>query len=223
VSAIVRKGGTVASEEGTVAHEHPIWVEFARAMGSMMAMPAELLAQLVGAASGQQWKVLDIAAGHGLFGIAVARQNPNAQIVALDWSNVLAVAQENARAAGLADRYRTLPGSAFEVDYGGDYDLVLLTNFLHHFDVATCETLLRKVHAALKPGGRAVALEFIPNEDRVSPPVAAAFSLMMLGSTPSGDAYTFSEYQRMFANAGFTRSEFHRLLPTEQQVVIGLK
>jgi 2-polyprenyl-3-methyl-5-hydroxy-6-metoxy-1,4-benzoquinol methylase len=223
VAAIVRQGGTVASEAGTVAPEHPIWVEFARAMGPMMAMPAELLAQLVGAASGQQWKVLDIAAGHGLFGIALARQNPNAQIVALDWSNVLAVAQENARAAGLAGRYRTLPGSAFEVDYGGDYDLVLLTNFLHHFDVATCEMLLRKVHAALKPGGRAVALEFIPNEDRVSPPVAAAFSLMMLGSTPGGDAYTFSEYQRMFANAGFTRSEFHRLLPTEQQVVIATK
>src|SRR5437667_349702 len=84
--------------------------------------------------AGEPWKVLDIAAGHGLFGIAVARQNPNSQIVALDWSNVLAVAQENARAAGLGDRYHTLPGSAFEVDYGGDYDLVLLTNFLHHFD-----------------------------------------------------------------------------------------
>jgi len=223
VAAIVRKGGTVATEEGTVAHEHPIWVEFARSMASMMAMPAELLARLVGSASGQPWRVLDVAAGHGMYGIAVARQNPQAQIVALDWASVLAVAQENAQAAGVVDRYQTLPGSAFEVDFGRDFDLVLLTNFLHHFDPATCETLLCKVHAALKPGGRAAALEVIPNEDRVTPPVSAAFSLMMLGSTPAGDAYTFSEYQRMFANAGFANCEFHRLPPTEQQVVIATK
>ena len=49
-----------------------------------------------------------------------------------------------------------------------------------------CETLLRRVHAALKPGGKAITLEFVPNEDRVSPPVAAAFSLVMLANTDAG-------------------------------------
>jgi 2-polyprenyl-3-methyl-5-hydroxy-6-metoxy-1,4-benzoquinol methylase len=178
------------------------------------------MAGLVGAAKGKKWKVLDIAAGHGLFGIAIAKHNPNAEIVAVDWPSVLAVAQENARAAGVAARYRTRPGSAFEVDFGSDYDLVLLTNFLHHFDAPTCEKFLRKVHAALAAGGRAVTLEFIPNEDRVSPPVAAKFSLIMLSSTPSGDAYTFSEYERMFRNAGFQSSELHALPPTPSRVVL---
>jgi hypothetical protein len=69
---------------------------------------------------------------------------------------------------------------------------VLLTNFLHHFDMATCEALLRKVRAALADGGRALTLEFVPNEDRISPPEAAGFSMMMLAGTRSGDAYTFS-------------------------------
>ena len=55
-------------------------------------------------------------------------------------------------------------------------------------------------------GGRAVTLEFVPNEDRISPPDAAGFSLMMLAATPSGDAYTFSELDRMLRNAGFSRS-----------------
>ena len=55
-------------------------------------------------------------------------------MVALDWASVLEVAKENAQAAGVADRYTTLEGSAFDVDYGSGYDLVLLTNFLHHFD-----------------------------------------------------------------------------------------
>src|SRR5262249_50405818 len=118
------------------------------------------------------------------------------------------------------DRYSTIEGSAFEADFGAGYDLVLLTNFLHHFDPPTCEVLLRKVRASLKDGGRAVTLEFVPNEDRISPPEAAGFSMVMLGSTPSGDAYTFPELERMAHNAGFKRSEIHPLPPSIQQVVI---
>jgi Methylase involved in ubiquinone/menaquinone biosynthesis len=219
IAAIVRKGGA-ASDEGTMAPEHPVWVEFARAMVPMMAMPAGFIAELV-AGSGPV-KVLDIAAGHGMFGIAIAKRNPAARVVALDWANVLEVAKENAQKAGVADRFETIAGSAFEADYGSGYDLVLLTNFLHHFDPPTCEKLLRKVHAALKPGGKAVTLEFVPNEDRVTPPAAAAFSLMMLGSTAAGDAYTFSEFDRMFRNAGFSGSQIHAL-PGPEKVIVSQK
>jgi 2-polyprenyl-3-methyl-5-hydroxy-6-metoxy-1,4-benzoquinol methylase len=220
VAAAVRKGGTVMGEEGTTAAQNPVWVEFARSMAPLMRMPADLIADLVGAESGGKWKVLDIAAGHGLFGIAIARRNPNTEIAAVDWPHVLEVAKENARAAGVAARYTTLPGSAFDVEYGSGYDLVLLTNFLHHFDGPTCEKLLRKVHAALRPGGRAITLEFVPNEDRVSPAPAATFSMIMLSTTPSGDAYTFSEFEQMFRHAGFSRSEIRPLPPTFEQVII---
>lgn len=223
LTATVRKGGTVASAEGSLAPEHPMWVEFARCMMPMMALPAELIAGLLDAGRGDRWKVLDIAAGHGVFGITLARHNPNAQIVAVDWANVLEVARENARAAGVADRYRILPGSTFEVDFGEGYDVVLLTNLLHHFDTAACEQLLRKIHAALRPGGRVAMLEFVPNDDRISPPIPASFALIMLSNTPAGDAYTFSEYRQMFCNAGFESSELHPLPPTFQHLVVGRK
>ena len=218
----VRKGGS-AGEAKSLEPEHPVWVEFARAMAPMMAMPAELLAQLVDPPKDQKLRVLDIAAGHGLYGIAFAKQNPQIEVTAVDWPNVLELAKQNAEAAGIAGRFQTNPGSAFDVDYGTDYDVVLLTNFLHHFDAATCEMLLKKVHAALKNGGRAVTLEFVPNEDRVTPPQAAAFSMQMLGGTPSGDAYTFAELDQMFRNAGFARSEMHELPPSIQRVVISHK
>ena len=219
----VRKGGTAIEGEGTIGPEHPIWVKFARGMAGMMAMPAQLMAKLVDPNADQKLKVLDIAAGHGLFGIAFATQNKQAEVTAVDWKAVLEVAKENAEKAGVADRYSTIEGSAFEVEFGSGYDLVLLTNFLHHFDPPTCETLLRKVRAALADGGRAVTLEFVPNEDRVTPPEVAGFSMVMLVGTPSGDAYTFAELERMFANAGYSRSTIHALPPTFQQVVISEK
>jgi ubiquinone/menaquinone biosynthesis C-methylase UbiE len=182
-----------------------------------------LIAKFIDPSADRRLKILDLAAGHGLFGIAFATNNPQAEITAVDWPAVLEVAKENAHKMGIADRYHTNEGSAFDVEFGSGYDLVLLTNFLHHFDPPTCETLLRKVHGALADGGRAVTLEFIPNEDRVTPPDAAGFSMMMLTSTPSGDAYTFSELDNMFANAGFSRSTVHPLPPTIQQIVISEK
>ena len=91
------------------------------------------------------------------------------------------------------DRMEFLAGNAFDVDFGGPYDAVLLTNFLHHFDEPTCVTLLKKIRAALKPGGITAVLEFVPNDDRVTPPEAARFSMMMLGTTAAGDAYTYRD------------------------------
>jgi ubiquinone/menaquinone biosynthesis C-methylase UbiE len=201
----VRRGGT-ALGEGSLEPENPDWVKFALAMMPLMHMPAEIMAAEL-RKGGEAHKILDIAAGHDIFGIAAAKQNPTAHIYAADWKNVLEVATKNAQAMGVADRYHPLVGNAFEVDFGSGYDLVLITNFLHHFDSTTCTTFMRKVHTALKPGGRAAIAEFVPNPDHITPPTAAAFSMMMLATTPNGDAYTFAELESILKSAGFARVE----------------
>ena len=221
LAAVVRNGHTSMSGQGTVEENNDIWVDFARGMAPMMKPAAAPLGQIVLNGSGGPMKVLDIAAGHGLFGIEIAKQNPRAKVVALDWAAVLDVARENAREAGVADRYEVIGGSAFEVDFGGPYDAVLLTNFLHHFDPPTCVKLLEKVRASLAPGGRAATLEFVPNEDRVSPPMPAAFSLVMLATTPHGDAYTYRELDRMHRDAGFGRTTIHPVPKSPHSVVLG--
>lgn len=220
LASVVRKGGTIVSAEGTMEPDHPVWVDFARSMAPMMVMPSRFIAKLVADSGRKVEKVLDIAAGHGLFGIAVAQAMTGAHVFAVDWERVLGVAQENANAAGIGSRFSKIPGSAFEVELGTGYDLVLLTNFLHHFDVETGEGLLRKIRGSLAKDGRVMTLEFVPNEDRVTPPEAAGFSLMMLGSTAHGDAYTFSEYDRMFRNAGFNTVEIHAVPETPQSVIV---
>jgi 2-polyprenyl-3-methyl-5-hydroxy-6-metoxy-1,4-benzoquinol methylase len=219
LAATIRDPLSALTGRTAMEPENPMWVEFARAMAPLMAFPAESIAQMVAADAGEKWKVLDVAAGHGMFGIAIANHNPNAEIYALDWASVLVAATENAKVAGVAARHHLIPGSVFDVDLGTGYNLVLVTNFLHHFDAATNESLLRKIEFALAPGGRVATLDFIPNDDRVTPPSAAAFSMTMLGHTTAGDAYTFAEYQQMFRKAGFSSSE-HHLMPGPMSVII---
>ncbi len=225
LAGAVRKGGTLLEGQGAVEPDNPLWVDFARSMAPLVKPSAEFIADLVtrDTAKDKPFRVLDVAAGHGLFGIEIATRHLQAEVVALDWATVLDVASENAVKASVADRLTRLPGDAFNVDFGEGHDVVLLTNFLHHFDVATCTDLLRKVYRSLNDGGRAVTLEFVPNEDRVSPPDQAAFSLTMLAMTASGDAYTFKQLESMAADAGFARSELHRMHGPPQSVVVSTK
>jgi ubiquinone/menaquinone biosynthesis C-methylase UbiE len=222
LTSTIRSGKVHASEKGTTAPDHPVWMDFARTMGPMMFGPAQGAAALVDLDPSRDTKVLDISASHGIFGITVAQKSPRAHLVALDWEAVLAVTEENAKAAGLGDRFSKIIGNAFTVDLGSDYDVVLVPNFLHHFNIAECISFLKKVKAALRPGGKVVIVEFVPNDDRITPPSSASFSLVMLGTTPEGDAYTFAEYQKMLTEAGFKDATLNPLAPTAQSAVVAV-
>jgi ubiquinone/menaquinone biosynthesis C-methylase UbiE len=220
LTAIVRAGGPLPGQN-YIDQELPIWVDFARGMAPMMYGVASEAAKLVHVHSGG--KVLDIAASHGLFGIAVAKQNPGAKIVALDFSSALAVAGENAERFGVSDRHTLLAGNALEIPFGTGFDAALVMNLLHHWDRKTIQVLLKKVHAALSPGGQIVVVEFAPNDDRVSPPIPASFVMNMLVNTPGGNAYTVSENLEMLRDAGFARCQSHPLIPTPQTAIVGFK
>jgi 2-polyprenyl-3-methyl-5-hydroxy-6-metoxy-1,4-benzoquinol methylase len=218
----VRKGGS-ALEHPSVEPENPMWVAFAHSMMPMMFPMAQGAASIVPLPDDRDSKILDIAASHGIFGISFAQHHKRAHIVGLDWKNVLELTVANAKNFGVADRYTTIVGDAFEQDFGSDYDLILVPNFLHHFDEPTCVKFLTKCAQALRPGGSVAIIEFVPNDDRVSPPASAAFSLTMLAGTPAGDAYTLNEYRQMLSKAGLQAPQAHALLPTEHQLILSRK
>lgn len=216
----VRRGGTALEGEGTVSTEDPIWEPFATGMAALMRGPAELLAERVSAISGTPKNVLDVAASHGEFGFAFLRRDPGTTVHALDWPHVLKVTERRAGAQGLGGRLRLVPGDVFEVDLPEDLDLVLLPNILHHFDFDRCTALLKRVRGVTRPGGSVAVLEFVPNEDRVSPPGSALFALTMLCTTAAGDAYTFREYSLMLELAGFRDVQMFELMPGMQRAVV---
>ncbi|MBI5280123.1 MAG: methyltransferase domain-containing protein [Candidatus Solibacter usitatus] len=215
----VRRGGTAAGSEGTVAPDHPVWVDYARAMMPLALPQAETAAAFAGAPA----RVLDIAAGHGMFGVKVLERCPAARCTAVDWPNVLDYARQNATRAGVESRWTGVPGSVFDADFGAGYDCVLLANILHHFTREDCAAILRRMHAAMNAGGRLLIVEMAPNDDRVTPSAAAWFATMMLATTPSGDAYTKAEYAAMLRDAGFGPPEAHPVPGSARTVLVALK
>ena len=219
----VRRGGTTWAGQGTVEPEHPVWVAFARHMGPLMAPAADGLVDLIPLDPKRPARVLDVSASHGMWGLAFAKKYPKAVIVGLDWPQVLEVAMANAQMLGVGDRFQPLAGNAFEVDFGTGFDVVLAPNFLHHFSPPDCVQFLKKAHASLRPGGTVAIVEFVPNPDRVTPPAAAGFSLIMLATTRDGDAYTFAEYADMLAQAGFKPPTQHGLPASLNVALLAVK
>ena len=219
----VRKGGSSITGDASMAPDSEMWVTFARSMAPLMFPAAQAVAENVRLATDKKIKVLDIAAGHGIYGIMVGKKYANSEIYGADWGNVLTVAKENAEKFGLADRYHTIPGDALETDFGTGFDVVLIPNFLHHFDRKGCEDFIGKVGSSLAEGGKVITVEFVPNNDRVSPPPQAMFPIIMLAATPGGDAYTFAELEQMFQSAGFTRNELISVEPTPWNLIISTR
>lgn len=221
LAAVVRSGRPLLDQPFAEEDEHAAWAAFARNMAPLAYMVAQETAKLLDQDSAI--KVLDVAAGHGMFGIAIAQRNARATIVALDWPSVLAVADENARHFSISERYSLLAGDALEVDLGTGFDAIVVPNVMHLWDRPTNVRFLKKAHAALSPKGRLVIVEFVPNDDRVSPPVPALFTLNMLANTSAGDVYTISEYRAMLSEAGFPDCRFQQLLPTPHTAVVARK
>lgn len=214
----VRRGGTALAGGGTLAPEHPVWVAFARAMAVPGAFLARLLADCLGEQFERASKILDIAGGHGLYGIEFAKRNPRAEVFAVEWPQVLAVARANAERAGVSDRFHAIPGDALSVDFGGGYDLALITNFLP--DLGTTEQLLKRIHSALVQNGRVALFELMLNDDRVSPPAAAALNLTLLATTRSGETRTASQLSEALKRAGFCQVEIREVPPAPNRVAI---
>ncbi len=220
VAAAVRKGGVVSSPRGSDEPDHPEWVEFARAMTGMQSLPAQVLAGLVDVKADGICRVLDVAAGSGVFGITLAKQYPNVEVTALDWPRVLEVTRENAIKANVAERVTSLAGDAFTLELDDNYDVIVIVNFFHHFEPSVCESFMRRLGDALAPHGKMYTLDWVPNPDRVSPPEAAMFAMQMLRQTPSGDAYTGAEYEAMFTAAGLPNVAIQPLEPTPYTLIV---
>lgn len=203
LGSAVRAGSSVIDQNAHSA-DLDFWEDFARATAKEAAAKAARMVRLLGRTP-KPCDILDLACGSGMYGATFARRIPQSTLTLLDQANVLV---QTRQLVDLPTRY--VEGDLFRTPFGGPYDLIIASHVLHHFDPAECRTLLRKIARALKPGGRLVIQEFVPDESRSKNVQALIFAVTMLVWTRAGDAYCASDYRKWLRQAGFRRVTFHR-------------
>jgi ubiquinone/menaquinone biosynthesis C-methylase UbiE len=186
--------------------------------------PARRTAEVLGAGNvSKGLRVLDVACGSAVWGIAFAEADASARVTAQDFPGVFDTTREYVERHGVADRFDFLPGDLKEVDFGEScYDVALLGNIVHSEGEQSSRDLFRRLHRALAPRGRIVVIDMIPDDARTSPPYPLTFALNMLVNTEHGDTYTLAEYTAWLKDAGFTRVETADI-GSHSPVVIGHK
>jgi 2-polyprenyl-3-methyl-5-hydroxy-6-metoxy-1,4-benzoquinol methylase len=155
--------------------------------------------------------VLDLGGGPGRYAILLAQHWPGLHVTIFDLPDVVKIAAENCRAAGLDGRVRTEAGIYLEDDIPGSYDVVFLSDVLHQEDPRTCRLILRKAYRALKPGGRIVIQGMFLNDDRMSPRWPVLHSVLLMLLYEGGRAYTVGETVEFLEAAGFQNCQHKRM------------
>jgi len=148
-------------------------------------------------------KVLDLAAGSGVWGIALAQKSKDVRVTAVDWPGVIPVTRRVAGRFNVADRFSYIEGDLLTVEFGTGYNIATLGHILHSEGEKRSRELLKKTFAALASGGTIAISEFVANDTRTGPPNAMIFAVNMFINTSEGDTFTFEEMSRWLYEAGF--------------------
>jgi SAM-dependent methyltransferase len=148
--------------------------------------------------------MLDVGSGPGTYPVEFCRRHPHLQVTIFDLPGTLDVTRRHLANSGLEDRIRLVPGDYRRDALPSGFDVAFLSNIIHAEDEATNRELMRKVHAALAPGGRVLIKDHVTDDSGTSPAAAALFSITMLLFTRGRD-YAYGEIRSWLLDAGFAR------------------
>jgi len=151
-------------------------------------------------------RLLDVGGSHAVFSLAFLRAHPGLAATVLDFPGALEVGRESVRAEGVEDRVELVPGDFLSAPLGGGYDVALLCSIVHGLSPEANTDLLRRVHDALKPGGRVVIVEQTEGGGEPRGPVDDAFMRtfsLNLFHLLGAQTWSFAEIAGWLEAAGF--------------------
>jgi hypothetical protein len=193
---------TAVNQEGVGAE---FFKEFVNDILPLSYPAAQALSRYIHAnGAGQAVRVLDLAAGSGVWGIAIAQGGKNVSVTAVDWPEVIPVTRETVGRFGIAGQFSFVEGDLLNADFGDGHTLATLGHILHSEGRERGEALIKKTFAALASGGTIAIAEFLVNADRTGPVNGLMFAVNMLVNTETGDTFSVEEISKWLNAAGFT-------------------
>lgn len=178
--------------------------DFVEALFPVNYPATQALAGVLGLDGAQQpVRVLDLAAGSGVWGIGLANRSPHVTVTAVDWPGVLDVTRNTAERHDLTARFTFVAGDLLTADFGRGHHVATLGHILHSEGEKRGHALLKKTFDALAPGGTIAIAEFLVDDARSTAAGGLLFAVNMLVATTEGDTFSFNEIAGWLREAGF--------------------
>lgn len=178
---------------------------------------AALLAALVDLSDRR--KLLDVGGGSGAFAITLCRDNPDLSATILDFPNVVEVGRRFVDEAGLSARVDFVAGNALDVDWPDKQDVVLFSYVSGSVSREGVGELYRRAYRSLRPGGLVLIHDFLVDDDRSGPPLAALWAFQHAAFTPGGVALTPGFIRGLLQECGFEEISFEPFVPGMTKLV----
>ncbi len=195
-----------SEEDGKDWHESMLTDSFAKSFTALMNCRGLALGQALAAALkndlSDRKRFLDVGAGSGIYGSAMAAAYPQLTGYALEQPPVDAITKSEIERNGLSSRIQTVTADMFRDPWPDDIDTLLLSNVLHDWDFPEVELLLNKAHQTLPQNGLLIIHEAFIYNDKSGPLPSAEYSALLMSIT-QGKCYTPKEYGDILEKLGF--------------------
>lgn len=168
-------------------------------------------------------RLLDVGGGTGAFAITLCKAFPELTATVVDFPNVATLGRGYVEEAGLSDRIAYADGDALEKGWPGGQDIVLMSYLFSGVPGDAHHGLIADAWRALKPGGRILVHDFVVDESREGPRLAALWQLQHTAFTPEARSLDDGWLKAALGGAGFTDVSVRPMIPEMTMLAEGVK
>ena len=147
--------------------------------------------------------LLDVAGGTGAMTIRLLEANPDLTSTIIDFPNVSEIGWRFITEANMTNRVRYIPSNALNVEWPSEQDAILMSYLFSGVPGVEVPRLVQYAFDSLVPGGKFLVHDFMVNDDRTGPVLAALWQLQHMAFTPDAHSVTAGWLKAEMKKVGF--------------------
>ncbi len=157
--------------------------------------------------------LLDVGGGTGAMTIRLLEANPELSSTIIDFPNVSEIGWRFITDADMTNRVRYIPSNALTVEWPTEQDAILMSYLFSGIPGGEVPRLVKYAYDCLAPGGRIMVHDFMVEDDRTGPVMAALWQLQHMAFTPEARSVTAGWLKAEMKKVGFVDIQDEQTIP----------